>query len=92
MMTSYTWMFRSSYEKLRARILNKNTIITLIRPEYHTFFESAYVPICSFVLFSKPLPDLKGSYIDLKNFYDADIQGPKALEIIHAYTGYLKEA
>jgi|GEM_PF-6782576 len=35
MMTSYTWMFRSSYEKLRARILNKNTIITLIRPEYH---------------------------------------------------------
>ena len=49
-MTPFTWMFLSSYEKLRSRILDENTLTNLVRPEYHAFFESAYVPICAFTL------------------------------------------
>ena len=40
MMTPFTWMFISSYEKLRVRILNENTLASLVRPEYHALFDS----------------------------------------------------
>jgi len=56
LMTPFTWMFLSSYEKLRKHILTENTITSLIRPEYHAFFDSAYVPICTFTLLNKSLP------------------------------------
>ncbi|MBF0105031.1 MAG: BREX-1 system adenine-specific DNA-methyltransferase PglX [Deltaproteobacteria bacterium] len=82
LMTPFTWMFLSSYEKLRNKILNKTTLTSLVRPEYHAFFDSAYVPLCSFVLFNKSNPNYKGSFIDLNEFYGADLQAPKTLEAI----------
>lgn len=75
-------MFLSSYEKLRQKILDEKTLISLVRPEYHAFFESAYVPICAFVLFSRSIPNYRGSFIDLQAFYGADKQSIKALEAI----------
>jgi type II restriction/modification system DNA methylase subunit YeeA len=78
-MTPFTWMFLSSYEKLRSLILNETTLTNLVRPEYHAFFDSAYVPICGFNLFSRPQPDYKGAFIDLNEFYGADLQSLKAL-------------
>jgi len=81
-MTPFTWMFLSSYEKLRLKLLNEFTITSLIRPEYHAFFESAYVPICTFTVYHKALPENKGAFIDLQNFYGADFQPVKALEAI----------
>ena len=74
LMTPFTWMFLSSYEKLRKRILSENTITSLIRPEYHAFFDSAYVPICTFTLLNKSLPEYKGTFIDLNKFYGTDLQ------------------
>ncbi|MHC5761776.1 BREX-1 system adenine-specific DNA-methyltransferase PglX [Nostoc sp.] len=82
LMTPFTWMFLSSYEKLRRRILSENVITSLIRPEYHAFFDSAYVPICTFTLFNKSLPEYKGTFIDLNKFYGADLQPVKVLEAI----------
>lgn len=82
LMTPFTWMFLSSYEKLRLRILNENTLTTLVRPEYHAFFDSAYVPICAFTLSRQYSPDYKGAFIDLQKFYGADLQPVKALEAI----------
>lgn len=82
LMTPFTWMFLSSYEKLRSRILNENTITSLVRPEYHAFFESAYVPICAFTLFRKALPTYRGAFIDLQKFYGADVQPVKTIEAI----------
>ncbi|MCX5880410.1 MAG: BREX-1 system adenine-specific DNA-methyltransferase PglX, partial [Deltaproteobacteria bacterium] len=82
LMTPFTWMFLSSYEKLRSRILNENTITTLVRPEYHAFFESAFVPICGFTLFRQKLPDYRGAYVDLTSFYGADRQSVITLEAI----------
>ena len=82
MMTPFTWMFLGSYEKLRHSILNQNTITALVRPEYHAFFESAYVPICGFTLFRRELPEYRGAYVDLTNFYGAELQPQKTLEAI----------
>ena len=82
LMTPFTWLFLSSYENLRKDILNQNTIITLIKPEYHSFFESAYVPICGFTLYRKAIPTYRGAFIDLKNFYGSEVQSKKALEAI----------
>ncbi len=96
LMTPFTWMFLSSYEKLRKYILNNSTITSLIRPEYHAFFESAYVPICSFTLLNNALPEYKGTFIDLKDFYGAELQPVKALEAIKnpdcGYLYYAKSA
>lgn len=82
LMTPFTWMFLDSYEELRKQILTRSTITTLVRPEYHAFFESAYVPICAFVLFSRSLRKHKGLFVDLSEFYGADVQPVKALAAI----------
>ncbi len=96
LMTPFTWMFLSSYEKLRKNILSNSTITSLIRPEYHAFFESAYVPICSFTLLKNALPEYKGTFIDLKDFYGAELQPVKTLEAIEnpdcGYLYYAKSA
>ena len=83
MMTPFTWMFLSSYEELRIRILDQSTLTSLVRPEYHAFFDSAYVPICAFILFTRSMPNYKGAFIDLDNFYGTDKQPVKALEAIN---------
>ncbi len=82
LMTPFNWMFLSSFEKLRAKILNETTLTSLVRPELHAFFDSAYVSICGFTLFTKSLPDFSGAFIDLTDFYGADLQPIKALEAI----------
>jgi len=82
LMTPFTWMFLGTYEKLRNRILSESTITSLVRPEYHAFFESAYVPICGFTLLCKPLKNYPGSFVDLTEFYGAEVQPKKALEAI----------
>ncbi|MEH2036767.1 BREX-1 system adenine-specific DNA-methyltransferase PglX [Nostoc sp.] len=90
LMTPFTWMFLSSYEKLRRRILSENTITSLIRPEYHAFFDSAYVPICTFTILNKALPEYQGIFIDLNQFYGANLQPVKVLEAIkNPGCGYL---
>ncbi len=82
MMTPFNWMFLSSFEKLRDTILDECTITSLVRPEFHAFFDSAFVSICGFTLFTRPQRDHRGAYIDLDRFYGADMQPEKALEAI----------
>ncbi|MCP4747909.1 MAG: BREX-1 system adenine-specific DNA-methyltransferase PglX [Desulfobacteraceae bacterium] len=81
-MAPFTWMFLSSYLKFRDKIITQRTLTSLIRPEYHAFFDSAYVPICTFTIQSSPLSKFKGTFIDLTKFYGADRQAPKTLEAI----------
>lgn len=83
LMTPFTWMFLTSFESLRSIILNNYAITGLVRPEYHSFFESAYVPICGFTIFNRRAPNLLGSFIDLNQFYGANIQPIKLLEAIN---------
>ena len=81
LMTSYTWMFLTSFEKFRMDLLSSNMILSLVQPEYHSFFESANVPICIYVL-KKRNSDYKGTYIKLTDFYGAETQPIKYLEAI----------
>ncbi len=45
MMTPFNWMFLSSFEKLRNKILENFTLTNLVRPEFHAFFDSAFVAL-----------------------------------------------
>lgn len=81
MMTSYTWMFLSAFEKLRSSILHSHQLCSLVQPEYHSFFEEAFVPICSFIL-NREKVDYTGTFIRLQKFYGPKIQSVKYLEAI----------
>lgn len=83
LMTPLTWMFISSHEKLRVKILGKTTLTNLVRPEYNAFWSSAHVPICAFTLFVNFTGNFKGSFIDLQKFYGENFQPIRALEAIN---------
>lgn len=80
-MTPFVWMFISSYEKLREIIIDQHFINNLIQLEY-SGFDGATVPICTFTLRNKNIPDGKGSYIRLSDFKGAKNQAPRTLEAI----------
>lgn len=82
-MTPYVWMFISSYEKLRQRIIQREHIGSLIQLEY-SGFEGATVPICTFTL-EKGYSGKKSAFVRLSDFVGAKQQGPRALEIIDAH-------
>lgn len=82
LMTPFTWMFLKSYQELRDVLLENNTLQSLIQPEYHAFFDSAFVPVCIFVTQSCHIYGFKASFIRLSDFYGADVQSTKTLEAI----------
>lgn len=81
-MAPFVWMFISSYQKLREHIVNGETLTSLIQLEY-SGFDGATVPICTFTI-ERGHHAFKAPYIRLADFVGADLQGPKALEIIQA--------
>lgn len=85
-MTPFTWMFLSSFENFRHIIHGENTLQSLIQPQYHTFFESAAVPICTFCLQAGCTPNFEASFIKLEQFRGAELQAPRALEAIRNTT------
>ena len=74
-MTPFVWFFIKSYESLRTTIVRSKSISTLIHPEYNTFWESAHVTICAFVI-RNVFTQATGAFIDLRNVYGADAQQP----------------
>jgi hypothetical protein len=80
-MTPFVWMFISSYEGLRAELVEKATITSLIQLEY-SGFAGATVPICTFTLENRYRVDFKGGYVRLTKFKGSENQGPRALEAI----------
>ncbi|MGF9913336.1 BREX-1 system adenine-specific DNA-methyltransferase PglX [Paenibacillus ehimensis] len=81
LMTSYTWMFLTAFSLLREEIVSHFSITSLIQPEYHAFFQEAFVPICTFVLRNAQL-NYNGKYIRLERFTGAEQQKIKTLEAI----------
>jgi len=80
-MSPFVWMFISSYEELRNRLIDNATIASLIQLEY-SGFDGATVPICTFTLQKTHYPGFVGSYIRLSDFKGAENQAPKTLEAI----------
>ncbi len=82
LMTPFTWMFLKSYEALRGLVLETKTLHSLIQPEYHAFFDSAYVPVCTFIVQNCHTSGYDASFIKLSDFYGAELQPQKTLEAI----------
>jgi type II restriction/modification system DNA methylase subunit YeeA len=81
LVTPSVWMFLSSYEKLRSRIITNTTIITLVQLEYNAF-APAVIPVCVYVFENQKNPEFVGSYIRLTDFKGSENQAPKTLEAI----------
>lgn len=80
LITPFVWMFLSSYEKIRKRIVVEKSISTLIQLEYNGF-EAAVVPVCSFTIRNYQT-DLQGEYIRLSDFKGIENQPIKTLEAV----------
>ena len=80
-MSPFVWMFISSYEHLRMRLITTETITSLVQLEY-SGFEGATVPICTFTLQKKHVNGEKSCFIRLNDFRGSLKQGPKTLEAI----------
>ena len=81
-MSPFVWMFISSHEHLRTRLVDKETITSLVQLEY-SGFEGATVPICTFTLQKDHVKGRKGCFIRLSDFRGSDNQAPKMFEAIH---------
>ena len=82
LMSPFVWMFISSHEHLRTRLIDKETITSLVQLEY-SGFEGATVPICTFTLQKDHVKGRKGCFIRLSDFRGSDNQAPKMFEAIH---------
>ena len=80
-MSPFVWMFISSFEELRKRLISQATITTLVQLEY-SGFEGATVPICTFALQNRARKGYRGGYIRLSEFRGTENQGPRTLEAI----------
>jgi type II restriction/modification system DNA methylase subunit YeeA len=91
-MTPFVWMFISSYEKLRRRLISSCFITSLIQLEY-SGFAGATVPICTFTLSNINAGRARGRFVRLANFPGPANQAPRALEAIHNHDcGWFYEA
>ncbi len=79
-MTPFTWMFLSSYEKLRKHILDNCTLTSLVKPSYTAFFDSAIVAICAFTINKHHNDNYKGAFFDLDYLGTAEEQSPRFLQ------------
>jgi hypothetical protein len=82
-MSPYVWMFISSYERLRKKIISHEFISSLIQLEY-SGFDGATVPICTFVLGKGTFREIS-QFVRLSDFVGAEQQAPKSREIISAH-------
>jgi hypothetical protein len=87
-MTPYVWMFIKLYEKLRMRIIEQSTIVSLIQMEYSAY-EEATVPICSFII-KNACEEECGAYFKLSEFKGGmEVQRQKVLEAIKTNSNWL---
>jgi type II restriction/modification system DNA methylase subunit YeeA len=81
-MSPQTWMYLSSYEKLRTWLIDQHTITTLVQPEYNAFWDSAHITICSYLVRRSVMPCYVATFVDLADFMGAELQPHKTLEAI----------
>jgi len=82
MMTPFTWMYLSSFEDIRKRVLLQCDLMGLVKPQYHTLFESAAVPVCAFYICKRNSRGLASTFFDLEQFKNRAEQAPRLREAI----------
>ncbi|MCI8424992.1 MAG: BREX-1 system adenine-specific DNA-methyltransferase PglX [Adlercreutzia sp.] len=80
MITASSWMFISSFEAFREKLLERGSIISMVQQSTHGY-AGVTVPTC---IFSYQIgdPDIVGSYIRLEEFDRPQLQEPKTAEAI----------
>lgn len=81
-MSSFVWMYISTYESVRELVNSECTLESLIQLDYDAY-EDAKAHLCTFVVRRFPVKDFIGTFINLDGFKGAASQSPKALEAIH---------
>ena len=79
--TSNSWMFLSSYEALRQRLVEEKTIDSLVQLSVHGFHGIA-AQVCTFVIRNKHVSGYRGGYVRLNDFDHWTLQEGKTLEAI----------
>lgn len=80
MITASSWLFISSFEKMRHGVIDEATIISMIQQSTHGY-PNVTVPTCMWVM-SKGKRNVSGTYIRLEDFDRPQWQQPRALEAI----------
>lgn len=79
--TPYVWMFLSSYEALRRKLVETTSITSMVKLEYNAF-EPACVPVGAFTFCKSHVASFEGRFIDLSQFRGHESQPVKTLEAI----------
>ncbi|WP_102342726.1 BREX-1 system adenine-specific DNA-methyltransferase PglX [Galactobacillus timonensis] len=93
MITQQSWMFLSSFEKLREKITG-NTTVNMVHLGARAFDDigGEVVQTTTFVNYGKRYPNYKGAYIRLVDFNGEELQRQKTLEAISNHNcGYYYE-
>ena len=85
MVTPYVWMFISSYEELRNKLINQHTLTSLVQLEYNAF-APACIPVCAFTFSKNHLQNVCSTFIKLSDFKGHENQAPRTLEAITSNT------
>ena len=80
-MTSFVWMFIASFQQLRRKIVEEQTINSLVQLHYDAFAD-AKAHVCTFILQNVRIKGKKSSFIRLSDFPGVENQGPKTLQAI----------
>lgn len=84
MLTASSWMFISSFEKMRGKLIDSVAITSMIQQSTHGF-PGVTVPTTMFSL-HKGDTSSQGSYIRLEDFDRPQWQQPRAYEAIHDHS------
>ena len=79
--TPFTWMYLSSFEQLRRRLLAETTLEALVELETNAF-EPAMVTVCAFVLRRPCISAFVGGFVRLSEFKGAQNQAPRTIHAI----------
>ncbi|WP_417548425.1 BREX-1 system adenine-specific DNA-methyltransferase PglX [Marinobacter segnicrescens] len=80
-MTSFVWMFITTFDQLRKAIVSQHTINSLVQLHYDAFAD-AKAHVCTFVLQKKKISGQKSAFVRLSDFPGVENQGPKTLQAI----------
>lgn len=76
-----SWMFLSSFETLRNKLIDDRTIVSLVQLSVHGF-KGVAAQVCTGVFSQSHTPGTRGAYIRLNDFDHHSLQEPKTLEAI----------
>lgn len=79
--TTNSWMFLSSFERLRERILSENTLSSLVQLSVHGF-KGIAAQVCTFVIAENHSNQALGGFVRLDAFDHHSLQESKTLEAI----------